>query len=94
MNMVCLSRCSRREPTMSEQLPPRGAMHRDNPAGSRLEIANAYAVGRLVERMEPDYEAAARYIALQLDISNEAEYGQEYSDAYAVALDVDAALNV
>ena len=42
--------------------------------------------------VEPDYEAAARYIALQLDISNEAEYGQEYSDAYAVALDVDAAL--
>ena len=42
--------------------------------------------------VEPDYEAAATYIALQLGISNEVEDGQPYSDAYAVALDVDAAL--
>ena len=34
-------------------LPPRGAMHRDTPEGSRLEIANAYAVGRLVDWEEP-----------------------------------------
>jgi len=32
-----------------EPLPPRRAMHRDTPAGSRIEIANAYAIGRLVE---------------------------------------------
>ena len=32
-----------------EPLPPRGAMHRDIPKGSRLEIANAYAVGRLID---------------------------------------------
>ena len=36
-----------------EPLPPRGAMHRDTPKGSRLEIANAYAVGRLVDWEEP-----------------------------------------
>ena len=28
-------------------LPQRSAMHRDTPPGSRLEIANAYAVGEL-----------------------------------------------
>ena len=33
----------------NDPLPPRGAMHRDTPPGSRLAIANAYAVGRLVE---------------------------------------------
>ena len=35
---------------MSEELPPRSAMHRDTPAGSRLEIANAYAIGRLIDK--------------------------------------------
>ena len=33
----------------NDPLPPRGDMHRDTPPGSRLAIANAYAVGRLVE---------------------------------------------
>ena len=45
------------EPTLYQEgtnypddpLPPRSAMHRDTPAGSRLAIANAYAVGRLKE---------------------------------------------
>ena len=32
-----------------EPLPLRSAMHRDVPNGSRLEIANAYAVGRLID---------------------------------------------
>ena len=45
----------------NDPLPPRGAMHRDTPPGSRLAIANAYAVGRLVEvvPVEPDIKAMA-----------------------------------
>lgn len=35
-----------------DYIPPRGAMHRDEPAGSRLEIANAYATGRLIDRLD------------------------------------------
>ena len=35
-----------------EPLPLRSAMHRDVPNGSRLEIANAYAVGELMTEAE------------------------------------------
>lgn len=39
-------------PACATGLPPRSAMHRDTPHGSRLDIANAYALGDLQTREE------------------------------------------
>jgi hypothetical protein len=61
-------------------LPPRSAMHRDTPPGSRLEIANAYAVGRLVDGQ------ALQAITVAHEAMREAnkEGGDEFVDAYQI----------
>jgi hypothetical protein len=39
-----------------------------------------------------NYEAAARYVSLQLGVSNEVESGEQRSDAYNIVMDVLGAL--
>ena len=68
-----------------DPLPLRSAMHRDTPAGSRLNVANAYALGHLMTREE--FVASLDMEALKLQIKHIAAY---YTDEYTKITDKQA----